>query len=376
MKVPFLDLNSHHKPHREEYLKAIEEVIDCGAFAGGKYVEAFEEAFAEYCGTEFAIGAGSGTETLWLILKALGIGSGDEVITTPSTFFATAEAISHAGAKPVFVDVCKDTCNLDPNALEEAINSRTKAIIPVHLFGQPADMDPIRTIAEDKGVYVVEDAAQAHGANYRGERAGSIGIAGSFSFYPGKNLGAFGEAGAVTTNDSEVAERIRMLRDHGQAEKYYHDLIGWNARMDGIQGAILRIKLENLDWAISKRSEHADRYIKNLKSVSGIQLPHVIDEVDPVWHLFVVRAPDRVRFMKYLEKREICCGIHYPIPVHLQKAYRHLGGRKGDFPVAERWADQCVSLPMYPELTPEQVDYVISSIKDYSTIATPELALA
>ncbi len=260
MKVPFLDLKAHHQPIRNELNQAIGEVIETGAFAGGPFVAAFERDFAAYCGTRFAVGLGNGTDALWLSLLALGVGPGDEVITVPSTFMATAEAISFCGARPVFVDIDERTYTMDPGLLERAITPRTRAIIPVHLFGQMADMDPILEIARRHGLPVVEDACQAHGALYKGRKAGSLGVAGCFSFYPGKNLGALGEAGAVVTNDSELEGRIKVLRDHGQARKYHHSRIGWNARMDGIQGAVLRVKLKRLETANSRRRANARIY--------------------------------------------------------------------------------------------------------------------
>src|SRR5213593_36514 len=257
MQVPFLDLKAHHEPMREELLSVIQEVIDSAAFAGGPYVAKFEQDFAAFCGAPYAIGVGNGTDALWLTLLSLGIGAGDEVITVPMTFMATAEAISHCGAKPVFVDIDERTYTLDPELLERAISPRTKAIIPVHLFGQAANMDAILEIARRCGVPVIEDACQAHGAEYKDRKAGSMGTAGCFSFYPGKNLGALGEAGAVVTNNEELRNKIQMLRDHGQAKKYHHALIGWNARMDGIQGAALRVKLKHLDRANNLRRIHA-----------------------------------------------------------------------------------------------------------------------
>ena len=364
MKVPFLDLKAHHEPLRGEFLKAIEEVIDAGAFAGGRYVDEFERDFSDYCDTDHAAGVGSGTEALWLVLKALDIGPGDEVITVPSTFFATAEAISLTGATPVFVDVCEETCNMDPTAIEGALTKNTKALIPVHLFGQPADMDPILEVAKSKGLRVIEDAAQAHGAEYKGRRAGSMADAGCFSFYPGKNLGAFGEAGAVVTNDSDLDARVRMLRDHGQSKKYHHERVGMNCRMDGIQAAVLSIKLKNLERAIESRNAHALQYSRALRDVSEIVLPHSIPEVRHVWHLYAIRVAKRNEVIRLLGERGVSCGIHYPIPVHLQEAYQDLNYAKGSFPVSEKCADEFVSLPMFPELTEEQIDYVATELRE------------
>ena len=364
MKVPFLDLASHHSPHRHEFSQAIEAVIDSGAFAGGRFVEQFEGEFSRYCNTSEAIGVGSGTDALWLALLAMGVGPGDEVITVPNTFIATAEAISYCGAKPVFVDVDEHTYNLDPSALEEAITERTKAIIPVHLFGQPADMDPILEIARRHDLYVIEDAAQAHGAEYKGGRVGSLADAGCFSFYPGKNLGGFGEAGAVVTNDSELSRKIRMLRDHGQRAKYHHSMIGWNARMDGIQGAVLEIKLRHLDANNALRRSHALQYDEALGAVEGVIVPEHASTVSHVYHVYAIRVRNRDEVMKFLGEQDIGCGIHYPVPIHLQEAYRHLGFSEGAFPVAEEYAKEFVSLPMYPELNSEQVDAVVQGVRE------------
>src|SRR5213593_3014279 len=273
MKVPFLDLKAHHAPLIDEFDGAIREVIESNAFAGGPFVERFEQEFAAYCGSKYAIGVGNGTDALWLTLLALGIGEGDEVITVPSTFIATAEAITYCKARPVFVDVDQNTFTMNPAELEKALTDRTKAIIPVHLFGQPADMDPILEFARTHGLFVIEDAAQAHGAEYKGRKAGTMGDAGCFSFYPGKNLGALGEAGAVVTNDAELRKKIQMLRDHGQARKYHHTLVGWNCRMDGIQAAILSIKLSHLDKANSLRRKHALEYNQAFAGIDEVLTP-------------------------------------------------------------------------------------------------------
>ncbi len=363
MQVPFLDLKAHHDSMRGELETAIREVLDSNAFAGGPFVAKFEQDFATYCGAADVIGVGNGTDALWLSMLALGIGAGDEVITVPMTFMATAEAISYCGAKPVFVDIDERTYTLDPDLLERAISPRTKAIIPVHLFGQAADMDAILEIARRRGVPVIEDACQAHGAEYRGRKAGSIGTAGCFSFYPGKNLGALGEAGAVVTNNEELRNKIQMLRDHGQAKKYHHALIGWNARMDGIQGAALRVKLKHLDRANQARRANARFYEQQLAEVEEVILPTEAEYARHVYHLYVVRVQDRDRVLQAMANRGIACGIHYPIPVHLQEAYRFLGHRKGSFPVAERCAEEFLSLPMYPELTTMQLDAVVHELK-------------
>lgn len=372
MPVPFLDLNAQHKPLRAEFAAAIQEVIDCGAFAGGPYVAKFEQEFAAFCQTRHAIGLGSGTEAIWLVLLAYGIGPGDEVITVPSTFMATAEAISFTGATPVFVDIDEQTYTMDPKLVERAITPRTKAIIPVHLFGQIADMDPILEIARRHHLRVIEDACQAHGAEYKGRRAGSIGDAGCFSFYPGKNLGAFGEAGGVTTNDKALAEKIQVLRDHGQSKKYHHSDIGWNARMDGIQGAVLRVKLKGLARGNAARRDHARQYRELLGNRKDLIMPHEADYSKPVYHVYAIRVQERDQLLRALTERGIGCGIHYPVPVHLQPAYRGLGLGRGSFPVAERCAEEFLSLPMFPELTPEQIETVASEL--IALLSRPEPA--
>ncbi len=365
MPVPFLDLKAQYQVIKDEVNAAMQEVIEKNAFAGGPFVEKFEKAFAAYCQTEHAIGVSSGTSALWLILLGMGVGAGDEVITTPNTFIATAEAISFTGATPVFVDIDAKSHNLDPARLEAAITPRTKAVIPVHLFGQMADMDPLMEIARKHGLYVIEDASQAHGAEYKGRRAGSIGDAAGFSFYPGKNLGAYGEAGAVVTNDAQLAQKIRMLRDHGQAEKYHHDYVGWNGRMDGIQGAVLSVKLKYIDEWNNRRRENARYYAELLGNVRGILLPAEMAYARHVYHIFAIRTANRDAFIAALKEKEIFCGIHYPVPLHLQKAYRFLGYQPGDFPVAERCAAEYVSLPMFPELTAEQMDQVARAIREF-----------
>ncbi|HVU32365.1 MAG TPA: DegT/DnrJ/EryC1/StrS family aminotransferase [Opitutaceae bacterium] len=361
--VPFLDLRAQHDPLRAELLAAIEQVIDSSAFAGGSFVAKFEEDFAAFCRTRHAIGVGNGTDALWFALLALGVGPGDEVITVPATFMATAEAISFCGARPVFVDIDEKTYTMNPELIEQSITPRTKAIIPVHLYGQMADMDPIMEIAHRHRLAVVEDACQAHGAEYKGRRAGSIGHAGCFSFYPGKNLGALGEAGGVVTNDRTLAEKIKVLRDHGQETKYHHSVIGWNGRMDGIQGAALRIKLRSLDAGNAARRVHARQYDELLADVEGVTTPAVAANNVSVYHIYPIRVPARDEVLQALVQRGIGCGIHYPKPVHLQKAYEHLGYGPGSFPVTERCANEVLSLPMFPELKPAQVEIVVRELK-------------
>ena len=365
MKVNFMDLKVQYDAIKDEITDALQAVLDKTAFAGGPFVAQFEEEFATYCQTEHAIGVGSGTEALWVALLAAGVGPGDEVITVPNTFIATAEAISFTGATPVFVDIDETTHNMDPNLLEAAITGKTKAVIPVHLFGQPADMDPILAIARKFDLFVLEDACQAHGAEYKGKRTGSLADAGAFSFYPGKNLGAYGEAGAVTTNDADLAAKMKMIRDHGQAAKYYHDVVGWNGRMDGFQGAVLSVKLKYLDQWNDGRRKNADLYGQYLSGVEGIIIPEEADFARHVYHLYAIRlqSADREAFMKGLNEKEIFCGIHYPVPVHLQKAYGSLDLGAGSFPVAEKCASQYVSLPMFPELAPEQIQFVAETVK-------------
>jgi dTDP-4-amino-4,6-dideoxygalactose transaminase len=364
MTVPFLDLKAHHEPILDEINGAIQDVIDSGAFAGGPFVVDFESDFASYCDASYAIGVGSGTEALWLSLLARGIGYGDEVITVPNTFMGTAEAITYCGATPVFVDVDERTYTMDPARLEEAITSKTKAVIPVHLFGQPADMDSIVAIARKHDLFVLEDACQAHGAEYKGRKAGTLGDAACFSFYPGKNLGAFGEAGAVVTQDAELQDKIRTLRDHGQVRKYHHKVVGWNGRMDGIQAAVLRVKLRYLEKANQLRRSHAAHYGRTLADVEEVIRPVQAPDVRHVYHIYAIRVPDRDELMRFLAKKGIGCGIHYPVPVHLQEAYRDLGYDQGAFPVAERCAGEFVSLPMFPELTLAQVDLVVRGVKE------------
>ena len=363
MRVPFLDLRAQHDPIRAELLAAINEVIDSSAFAGGPFVARFEEDFAAFCKTAHAVGVGNGTDALWLALLALGVGPGDEVITVPNSFMATAEAISYCGATPVFVDVDEKTYTLDPARLEAAITPRTKAVIPVHLYGQMADMDSIMEIAGRHGLFVIEDACQAHGAEYKGRRAGSIGHAGAFSFYPGKNLGALGEAGAVTTNDPALADRVKCLREHGQSKKYLHSHIGWNARMDGIQAAALRIKLKKLESGNAARRTHAAHYDQLFAGIEGVVAPTVASGRTSVFHLYVVRVADRDRILAALGQRGIACGIHYPKPIHLQAAYARLGLGPGSFKVAERQSGELLSLPMFPELTPAQIETVAAELK-------------
>jgi dTDP-4-amino-4,6-dideoxygalactose transaminase len=364
MQVPFLDLRVHHEPLMEEFVDAFRQVTEASAFAGGPFVSRFEAEFAAFCGSRHALGVGSGTDALWLSLLALGVGPGDEVITVPNSFMATAEAISLCGAQPVFVDVDEQTYTMDPEKLEAAITLRTQAIIPVHLFGQTAAMDEIVAIARRHGTPVVEDACQAHGAGYKGKKAGSMGVAGCFSFYPGKNLGAFGEAGAVTTDDPDLRAKVQVLRDHGQAAKYLHSTIGWNARMDGIQAAVLSVKLRRLAAANEARRVHARLYNELLADEPRVIRPAVGHDNSHVYHIYAVRVADRDGVLQRMAARGVNCAIHYPVPIHLQKAYGFLGLGPGSFPMAERCAKEFLSLPMYPELTEEQVRFVVDVLKE------------
>ncbi|MBE7537046.1 MAG: DegT/DnrJ/EryC1/StrS family aminotransferase [Opitutaceae bacterium] len=361
--VPFLDLRAQHDPIRAELLAAFNEVIDQNAFAGGPFVQKFEEDFAAYCRAGHAIGVGNGTDALWFSLLALGVGPGDEVITVSATFMATAEAISFCGATPVFVDIDEATYTMNPALLERAITPKTKAIVPVHLYGQVADMDPILDVAKRHGIPVVEDACQAHGAEYKGRRAGTMGELGCFSFYPGKNLGALGEGGGVTTQDAALAAKVRTLREHGQEKRYHHSMIGWNGRMDGLQAAALRIKLRSLDKGNASRRANAALYSRLLADVPGVVTPVVADQGSPVFHLYVIRVKHRDSVLARLGERGIGCGIHYPKPIHLQQAYAHLGLGPGTTPVAERCATEILSLPMFPELTTWQIESVVRELR-------------
>ena len=361
--VPFVDLKAQHRALRSEIRDAIERVVDSSVFALGEPVAAFERDFAAYSGAIHGVGVNSGASALHLALLAAGVGPGDEVITVPFTFVATVAAIQYAGARPVLVDIDPGTYTMDPDRLAAAITPRTKAILPVHLYGQPADMDPILDVARRHGLVVIEDAAQAHGAEYKGRRAGGIGQMGCFSFYPAKNLGACGEAGIVVTSDPESARRIRMLRDWGQSEKYVHSLKGYNFRMDAIQGAILRVKLGHLDRWIAQRQANAARYDR-LLAASDLGTPIVAPSRSHVYHIYAVRVAERETVRQGLQTLGIHTGIHYPIPVHLQPAYADLGYGLGDFPCSEQAANEVLSLPMFPELSEPQVDRVVSALRE------------
>lgn len=364
-KVPFLDLNAQYETIRGEIDTAIRQVMDSSAFVGGPFVEKFERDFAAFCGCSCGVGVSSGTSALWMTLMGLGIGPGDEVITVPNSFIATAEAISMCGARPVFVDVLEETLTMNPALLEDALTARTKAVIPVHLYGQPADMDPILEFAGRHKLHVVEDACQAHGASYKGRPAGSMGIAGCFSFYPGKNLGAYGEAGAVVTGDPGLADTIRMLRDHGQARRYHHALIGWNGRMDGLQAAVLSVKLRYLPGWNAARRENATIYGGLLADEEHVVRPKEMAYARHVYHIYSLRTANRDALRDFLEGKGVSCMIHYPLPIHLQDAYSSLGLKEGDFPVAEKGSREELSLPVYPELGKPRLEYVASRIREF-----------
>ena len=365
INVPLVDLALQHKEIRDEVMESIKDIIAKSAFIGGPYLAAFEDGFARFCGCRHAAGVSSGTSALRLALHCLGVGPGDEVITVPNTFIATAEAISSCGALPVFIDVEEETDTMDPRLIEDAITERTRAIIPVHLYGQPADLDPILEIARSRGLLVIEDACQAHGALYKGKPAGSLGDAGCFSFYPGKNMGAMGEAGAVVTNNKDLDHAVRVMRDHGQRTKYYHNVIGWNDRMDAIQAAVLSIKLRHINSWNQARRDKAALYTALLAGTSNLTLPKEAPYARHVYHIFAVGVPDRDECVRFMQSRGVGCGIHYPIPIHLQDAYRFLGLGQGSFPVAERRALEIMSLPVFPELSEEHIIYVAETLKGF-----------
>jgi dTDP-4-amino-4,6-dideoxygalactose transaminase len=367
MAVPFIDLKKQYLAIKDEVLAAVAQSFESTQFVLGKEVAAFEEEFAAYCGAPYAVAVNTGTSALHLAFLACGIGPGDEVITVPFTFVATAAAIEYTGAKPVFVDIDPTTYTMDPGQIESVITARTRAIVPVHLYGQAADLDSIRDIARRHGLLVIEDAAQAHGAEYKGQRCGSIGDLGCFSFYPGKNLGAYGEGGIVTTNSPEFARTIRILRDWGAEKKYEHVLKGFNYRMDGVQGAILRVKLRYLDGWTEARRAHAAAYADALQD-SGLCLPTQTSGNRHVYHVYAVLNAQRQDFIQALHARGVQTGIHYPTPIHLLPAYTELGYKAGDFPVSERIASQEVSLPMFPELTPAQITEVSEAVLEFQNV--------
>jgi dTDP-4-amino-4,6-dideoxygalactose transaminase len=362
MKVPLLDLKAEYAGLRDEILPALDRVCQTSAFVEGPDVRAFEREFADFCGTTHCVALSSGTAALHLGLLAMGVQAGDEVVTTPNTFLATAEAITYCGARPVFVDIDPSTANIDPKLLERAITPRTRAILPVHLYGRPADMDPIREIAERHNLRVLEDAAQAHAARYRHRRVGSLGHAAAFSFYPSKNLGAYGEGGALTTNDEAVAKFARAARSHGQTARYDHEFVGYNYRMPGFQGAVLRIKLRRLHAWTERRREIARQYRKLLEPAK-LEMPHDDPRDECVYHQFAIYVKNRPAVIAQLSERGIETAVHYPKPVHLQPAYSSLGYPAGTFPLAERACERVLSIPLFPEMTTEQVEYVAREVQ-------------
>jgi len=362
--VPYLDLPAQMRPIRKEIEAAIARTLDNCSFCLGPDVVQFEKDFARFCGAEHCVAFNSGTSALHVALLLLNIGRDDEVVTTPSTFVATSWAISYVGAKPVYVDVDDATFNLNPDLVEKAITPRTKAILPVHLYGHPADLDSLLKIAKKHNLPLVEDACQAHGAKYQGKVVGPFGAMSCFSFYPGKNLGAYGEGGALVTNNAAFAARARALREHGSTQRYYHDEVGFNYRMEGIQGAVLGVKLKYLDGWTRERRRVAHRY-HELLADTPLQLPTEADYAQSAYHLYVVRHPERDALKKHLEANKVGCALHYPLPLHLQKCYAYLGHKDGDFPVAEKAARECLSLPIYPEMTDGQVERVAEVVGEF-----------
>jgi dTDP-4-amino-4,6-dideoxygalactose transaminase len=367
--VPFNDVTAQYTILEEAILEVVTCVQRKSDFILGQEVESFEQEFAAFCEVSHAIGVDSGMSALELILRAYGIGPGDEVITAANTFIATAFAISATGATPILIDAELRTYNMDTALLERAITRRTKAIIPVHLYGQPADMDPILLLARERGLLVIEDACQAHGARYKGRRVGSLGHAAAFSFYPAKNLGANGDGGAIVTNDDRLDASLRMLRNYGQSKKYHHVVQGYNRRLDTLQAAILRVKLRHLDAWNAARQRHAEQYTRQL-SHAAVTIPNVAEYAEPVWHLYVIRIKDRHALQQHLAEEGISTGVHYPIPIHLQPAYQNLPYRKGAFPVAERCAAEVLSLPMYAELSSAAVGSVCAAISGFVAAGT------
>lgn len=362
--IPYLDLPAQMRGLRRDIDAAIARTLDQCSFCLGPDVVQFEKDFAQYCGAEHCVAFNSGTSALHVAMLLLNVGRGDEVITTPYTFVATSWAISYVGATPVYVDIDDATFNLNPALVERAITPRTKAILPVHLYGHPADLDPLLELSRRHKLPLVEDAAQAHGAVYHGRKVGTAGVMSCFSFYPGKNLGAYGEGGGLVTNNAAFAARAKALREHGSTQRYYHDEIGFNYRMEGIQGAVLGVKLKHLDSWSRERRRVARRY-QELLADTPLQLPREAQNTESAWHLFVVRHARRDELKQHLDSHRVGCALHYPLPLHLQKCYASLGYKAGDFPLAEKAARECLSLPIYPELTDSQIQRVAEVIKDF-----------
>ncbi|MEO8626389.1 MAG: DegT/DnrJ/EryC1/StrS family aminotransferase [Candidatus Limnocylindrales bacterium] len=363
--IPFLDVRRHNLEFEPQISEAVGRVLRSGRFLLGDELDGFEREFAAYCGVEHAVGVSNGLDALTLILAAKGIGEGDEVIVPSNTYIATWLAVTHVGARPVPVEPIYFTSNIDPERIEAVVTSRTKAVIAVHLYGQTADMDPIMEIARRRGLLVVEDAAQAHGARYKGRRAGSLGDAAGFSFYPAKNLGALGDAGGVATNDAQLADHVRMLRNYGSRVKYHNEVPGYNCRMDEVHAGVLRQKLPRLDEDNGRRSVLASYYLEALRGLPALTLPVVPDWAQPVWHLFVVRHPHRDALREHLAKRGIETLIHYPVPPHLQPAYASLALGRGAYPIAERLHDEVLSLPIGPTMTKAQATDVASAVREF-----------
>jgi dTDP-4-amino-4,6-dideoxygalactose transaminase len=363
-KIPCLDLKGQHEQVKQEIFSAFEKVYEKTAFSGGAFVEEFEKSFAAYCETEFAVGVSNGTTALHLAMIALGIGEGDEVIVPANTFIATVWGISYVNATPVFVDCDPDTWEIDASKIEEKITSRTKAIAGVHLYGQPFDVDAVLAICKKHNLFLIEDAAQAQGARYKGKTVGGFGEMACFSFYPGKNLGACGEGGGITTNNEQYVKHLHSLRNHGCKVRYYHDEIGYNYRMGGLEGASLSVKLKYLEEWNNRRRAIAKRYLTEINNPK-IKMQHQPEWADSIFHLFVVTTEDKWVFEKHLEENNIIPAYHYPVPCHLQKAYSYLGHKEGDFPNSEYLASHCVSLPMFAELTDEEVSKVIGVVNDF-----------
>ena len=365
MKVPFVDLKQQYLNIKSEIDNVIQVVINDTAFIKGRYVQEFEGKFAEKCGVRHCLSVASGTDAIYIALKSLGIGPGDEVITVANSWISTSETITQAGARPVFVDIEPDYFTIDPDKIEETITSKTKAIIPVHLYGQPAEIDRIKKICDKHRLHLIEDCAQAHFSTYKGQKVGTFGIAGTFSFYPGKNLGAYGDAGAIITDDDQLAEKTRMFANHGALEKHHHKIEGINSRMDGLQAAILTTKLRYIDAWNAKRYDNAMKYNELLSKNKYVQTPQVRENASHIFHIYAIRTGQREDLMAFLKSREIAVGIHYPTALPFLEAYGYLNHSPEDFPIAYNYQDKILSLPMFPELTQAQLEYVAAAIGDY-----------